>query len=930
MKLRMYWSYATRSLARGGQRSLLAIFCVAVGVLAIVALQLVGNMINAALTSNVREANGGDIALTSDIVPLQPDQLDYFNQLKSQGAITNYTLVSRHRVETALSGGTAYYSLRAIDPANFPIAGAPLFNTPGNATLSDLLSGDTVVITKDLADRLHATVGDAVKVTSDDGRVIDTTIGGIIENTGYFQSPQMLMASDAYQAIPSSSGLPVTYRAVYLNVPGNTDANASDVEKKLQAQFPVASITTTKEALQGNEQNVQNLRYFLQVVGLLALLIGGVGIINTMQVLLRRRQTEIAMLKTAGYRRRDLYALFGLEAGLIGLLGGAVGSAAGVGVGLLVKNLVERAFLIVLPAQIDPMTVAAGIVIGFFTALIFGLLPIVQASQIRPIAVLRELPEGNTGTSLFVSILLSVLLVALFFALALSILRNPIVTASVVGGAGLFLLLLSAFFTLIVFLISRFPVVESFRWWYALLVLVALALGAGVTYLAPGFGVLVLALAVLCLAVLFLPRTARSNVRMALRNVGRQKTRTVTTLVALYIGVFAIGLILVLGQNIKDQINALLSTGQTYNSFILAGNQADKDAVSQQVNQLPDVSRESIAAVAQDIPLAVNGVPIGDVLAGSSKNGNLNSTGRRGAVFFLSSSQGYDLAGGSFPSGITIEQGHHDTQIGRNLTPGDANTTNVLVPLAATLAPLNLKLGDHITVASQFAQANRGAGTQPGKQPAAKQQPVTLTIVGFYSSTSFSLAPLLVDNSVVNTLSAGQPFYVFLLNLNPRTADSQLQQVQAQVPSAQTFTLVDVVQIVNSLLNNLIVMLEAVASLAMLAGIIIIANAVALAMLERRRELGILKSTGYTSRSVLSGVLVENGVVGFIGALLAMLLVTLATTLLGKLVFDVNFGVPAFIVLAVVAATALVCMLVAAAVAFQATRVRPLEVLRYE
>src|SRR5207249_3761516 len=129
------------------------------------------------------------------------------------------------------------------------------------------------------------------------------------------------------------------------------------------------------------------------------------------QVLLRRRQTEIAMLKTAGYRRRDLYTLFGLEAGLIGLLGGAVGSAAGVGVGFLVKNLVERAFLVVLPAQIDPMTVAAGVVIGFFTALIFGLLPIVQASQIRPIAVLRELPEGNTGTSLFVSILLSLLLV---------------------------------------------------------------------------------------------------------------------------------------------------------------------------------------------------------------------------------------------------------------------------------------------------------------------------------------------------------------------------------------------------------------------------------------------------------------------------------------------------------------------------------------
>ncbi len=925
MKLRMYWSYATRSLARGGQRTLLAIFCVAVGVLAIVALQLVGNMINAALTSNVREANGGDISLTSDIVPLQPDQLDYFDQLKSQGIITNYTLVSRHRAETALSGDTAYYSLRAVDPANFPLAGQPLFNTPSNATLSDLLNGDTVVITKDLAAHLHAKLGDTFKVTSDDGRVIDATIGGIIENAGYFQSPQMLMDIGAYQAASSTSGLPVAYRAVYLNVPGDTDANASAVEKQLQAQFPVASITTTKEALQGNEQNVQNLRYFLQVVGLLALLIGGVGIINTMQVLLRRRQTEIAMLKTAGYRRRDLYVLFGLEAGLIGFFGGIVGAASGVGVGMLVKSLVERAFLIVLPAQIDPTTVASGVVIGFFTALIFGLLPIVQASQIRPIAVLRELPEGNSGTSLIVSILLSLLLVALFFALALSILRNPIITASVVGGAGIFLLLLSAFFTLIVFLISRFPVVESFRWWYALLVLAALGLGAGLTYLAPGFGILVLAIAVLCLAILFLPRTARFNVRMALRNVGRQKARTVTTLVALYIGVFAIGLILVLGQNIKDQINALLSTGQTYNSFIVAGNQADKDAVSQQVNRLPDVSRKSVATIAQDVPLAVNGLPMSTVLAGSSKNGDLNSTGRRGAVFFLSGAQGYDVAHGDLPSDITIEQGQHDTQLGRNLSASDASTTNVLVPRAASLPPLNLKLGDHITVASQFAQSGRGTAGQN-----AKSKPVTLTIVGFYTSKSFALAPLLADTSVVNTLSVGQPFYVFLLNLNPRTADSQLQQVQAQVPSAQTFTLVDVVQIVNNLLNNLIIMLEAVASLAMLAGIIIIANAVALAMLERRRELGILKSTGYTSRSVLGGVLVENGVVGFTGALLAMLLVTLATTLLGKLVFDVDFGVPAFIVLAVVAATSLVCMLVAAAVAFQATRVRPLEVLRYE
>ena len=67
---------------------------------------------------------------------------------------------------------------------------------------------------------------------------------------------------------------------------------------------------------QQNRVAVQNIRYFLQVVGLLALLIGGVGIINTMQVLLRRRQhrdrdaqddglpARRPLLRSSAWRRR--------------------------------------------------------------------------------------------------------------------------------------------------------------------------------------------------------------------------------------------------------------------------------------------------------------------------------------------------------------------------------------------------------------------------------------------------------------------------------------------------------------------------------------------------------------------------------------------------------------------------------------------------
>ncbi len=74
----------------------------------------------------------------------------------------------------------------------------------------------------------------------------------------------------------------------------------------------------------------------------------------------------------------------------------------------------------------------------------------------------------------------------------------------------------------------------------------------------------------------------------------------------------------------------------------------------------------------------------------------------------------------------------------------------------------------------------------------------------------------------------------------------------------------------------------------------------------------------------------ENGVIGFTGGVLAMLLVALALFILGLLIKSLNFGVETGLVLIIIFGTAVVCMVVATAVAWNSTRVRPLEVLRYE
>ena len=909
MKMRMYWNYAARSLARGGQRSLLAIFCVAVGVLAIVSLQIVTNAVTTSFTSNVRQLNGGDVAVTAD-APLTAGDLSYFDQLQQQGTITGYTADDNVRAQVRTTSAVLRITVRGVDPARFPLPGGVTVTDPSGGTLASILSGDTVVITSRQAQVFNLKVGDRFSFSASDGRAAQVTIGGIIASTGFFQGPQTLMTYAAYTALPSSLGQPRGYTEVFADVPGHTDANAAKAEKLIRRQFPLSATQTTKELLASQQGDVQQVQYFLQIVGLLALLIGGVGIVNTIQVALRRRRVEIAMLKTAGYRRGDLYALFGLETGLLGLLGGAVGALAGMGVSFVVGAVLGNALQITLPVTIDARTVGAGIAVGFVTALIFGLLPIVQASAVRPVVVLRELGQRAGVSTRLATLGLSVLMAVLFVALASSILQNPLIAVGAVVGTGALLAVLGVVLGVVVLVISKLPVPEGFRWWYALLVGGGLVAGAGLLMVSqPAFGVLLLAVSIWGVVVMLLPRSGKANVKMALRDLGRRKARSVATLIALTVGVFAIGLVLVLGQDIHGVLATYLNSSNI-NIAVVAGGD-DRAAVEHQLAQVPGLTNESVNTIAQVQPVAINGEPVAQVIAAATATGAYNAND---VLSRLDGVQGYDLAHGQTPNPtiFKIVQGTNDTQLGHILTASDAGSGAALLPLDDSRAPLNLRVGSTITLANPATHAQS-----------------TITVAGFYNY-SLAFEPIQTESAVVMTLTQGSPSYLYEAYVDPNSADSTLAHIQAVVPGAQTFSVADLFAQITSYLDNLVIVLITVASLALLAAIIIIANAVALAMLERRREIGILKAVGYTSRSVLGEVLVENGVIGFTGGALAMLLVALAVELLGQMLFNAAFVTPAVTVLMIVPGAVLACMLVAAVVAWQAARVRPLEVLRYE
>ena len=917
MKASMYFNYTSRSLLRGGQRTVLAVFCVAVGVMAIVALQLVGLMINNALTGDVRDANGGDISVTSNTRPFTPADLAFFNQLKQSGTITNYTTISTSNGSMSnIASITSGFSIMAVNPGSYPLVTPPTFVDPANGSIANLLTGNGVIVDKTLADQYNKKVGDTLNIhvgqQNQAPRLLHVTIAGIVTDSGVLaqSSGVMLVSQGFYNS--ASPNAPVYYDTVYITT--SNQAHTDQAVKAINAQFPIANTQTTADALKSQQSSIDLVKKFLEIAGLLALLIGGVGIVNTMQVLLSRRKIEIAMLKTTGYRRLDLYLLFGLEAGLLGLAGGVVGAAAATGVSLLVRNLVQQTFSINIPFVLDPLTIGGGVLIGLVTALIFGLMPIVQAANIRPLNVIRELPEGNRAGSIGLTVLLLVILSVLFCLLAIVILNDIVLGIGAVYGAFIFLLLLSLFFGLVVFVISIMPVPERITPGFLAWIVAGLVLSVLLYLVLPTFGAILLVLSLFGFVVAFLPRSWKSSTKIALRNIGRQRARTTTTMLALFVGVFTIGLILVLGQDLRDKINNTIATSLTYNVVTIAtGN--DANALQSQLGTIPGVTKQKHTTLASAAPLEINGQLIQDLLGGNSQP-SFNSLGRQGALELLSSVEGYNVANNQFPAtsanGLTLSKG-------RNLNASDAGTDNVLIPWPlANLAPLkgHIDVGSTITLASVDGKTTK-----------------TVTVVGIYqnSGLNISIGDILGTANTVQALTPhGLTESVFYMKIDTSHLGKALGMIGTIAPGAFVFNLANIGDFINQYLNYALLTLSTIAGLSLLAGVIIIANAVALAMLERRRELGILKSVGYTSGDVLGEVLIENAVIGGAGALLAMLLVTFAMSLLGRFVFKSGFDVNGLIVLALIAGAALLAVVTAILVAYGSVRVRPLEVLRYE
>jgi len=137
------------------------------------------------------------------------------------------------------------------------------------------------------------------------------------------------------------------------------------------------------QLLQAASTISDTLTLLLGGIASIALVVGGIGIMNIMLVSVRERTREIGIRKALGARGRDILSQFLIEAVTLSLVGGLIGIVAGLIVSALIGRLAGWGFIF------DPTTVAVATAFSLAVGVVFGVWPARQAARLDPVVALR-------------------------------------------------------------------------------------------------------------------------------------------------------------------------------------------------------------------------------------------------------------------------------------------------------------------------------------------------------------------------------------------------------------------------------------------------------------------------------------------------------------------------------------------------------------
>jgi len=148
-------------------------------------------------------------------------------------------------------------------------------------------------------------------------------------------------------------------------------------------------VRTAEDIIRSFQNQLSIIRGVLLGIGAISLLVGGIGIMNTMYTSVTERTREIGVMKAVGATRKQILGLFMIESGIVGMIGGLIGATVGIGLSYIAGILIRQSVSIPFTPYVSAELIVGSVVFSFVVGVISGTLPARKAAKKEPVEALR-------------------------------------------------------------------------------------------------------------------------------------------------------------------------------------------------------------------------------------------------------------------------------------------------------------------------------------------------------------------------------------------------------------------------------------------------------------------------------------------------------------------------------------------------------------
>ena len=389
---------AGRELRSSRGKFFFVILSVAIGVAALTGVRGFSTSFRQTLMIRARSILAGDLAARMFQQP-SAEELRQLQAVSATGvAVTPVTeMVSMATAENSLD--PLLVSLKAIDPARYPFYGSVALQPA--MPLAQAVGGTSVAVGEDLLIRLKLRTGDRIQLGDGTFRIAAVVASEPDRLSGSFAAGPRILLSQAQltETHLLAPGSRAGQRYLF-KLPQRDDRAVAKLKAELETALPEAQITDYRETNPAISQALDRSTGILSLVSLVALVLGAVGVAMAMRTHLLQRLDSIAIMKSLGAQSAHILRIYFLQTIFLGLLGGALGVVLGVGVQIVLPLLLAKLLGLTPELHIAGSAVAAGLVTGLITTVLFTLPPLLDVRNVRPILILRRsVDESESGST---------------------------------------------------------------------------------------------------------------------------------------------------------------------------------------------------------------------------------------------------------------------------------------------------------------------------------------------------------------------------------------------------------------------------------------------------------------------------------------------------------------------------------------------------